>query len=47
MTPEPTDKLDSAITVTVNGPADGTLPDELIVRRHLARPSTACLSPVR
>jgi acetyl esterase/lipase len=31
MTPEPTDKLDATTTVAVNGPADDTLADELIV----------------
>jgi hypothetical protein len=39
MTPEPTDKLDAATTVAVNGPADETLLNELIVRPHVIGPS--------
>ena len=46
--PEPTDKLDAAANVAVNGPADGTLQlSERIVRRRATRPSSTCLSPVR
>ena len=44
MAPEPTDKLDAATHVAVNGPADDTLPNERIVRRHVAGPAKACLS---
>jgi hypothetical protein len=44
MTPEPTDKLDATTIVVVNGPADDTLPNERIVRRHVAGPARACLS---
>jgi hypothetical protein len=44
MTPEPTDKVDAATIVAANGPADDTLPNEQIVRRHLAGPARACLS---
>jgi hypothetical protein len=39
MMSEPTDKLDAAANIVVNGPADDTVPDELIVRRQLAGPS--------
>jgi hypothetical protein len=47
-TPEPTDKLDAATNVAVNGPADGTLDlYERIVRRRAFRLPAACLSPVR
>jgi hypothetical protein len=46
MTPEPTDKLDATTHVAVNGPADDTLPNERIVRRH-TNGLTARLSPVR
>ena len=44
MTPEPKDKLDAATIVAVNGPADDTLPNERIVRRHVVGPARACLS---
>ena len=44
MTPEPTDKLDAATIVAVNGPADDTLLNERIVRRHIDGPVRACLS---
>ena len=44
MTPEPTDKLDAATTIVVNGPADDTLPNERIVRRHATGTVRACLS---
>jgi hypothetical protein len=44
MTPEPTDKLDAATIVAVNGPADDTLLNERIVRRHATGPARACLS---
>jgi hypothetical protein len=44
MTPEPTDKLDATTIVAVNGPADDTLPNERIVRRHATGPFRACLS---
>ena len=33
-TPEPTDKLDAATIVAVNGPADDTLADELRMFRN-------------
>ena len=33
-TPEPTDKLDAATQVAVNGPADDPRNDKLTVRRH-------------
>ena len=42
MTPEPTDKLDATTIVAVNGPADDTLLNERIVRRHVAGPARAC-----
>ena len=38
MKPEPTDKLDAATTVAVNGPADDPLHTERIVRRHATGP---------
>jgi hypothetical protein len=44
MTPEPTDKLDATTIVAVNGPADDTLLNERIVRRHVPGPARACLS---
>jgi hypothetical protein len=45
MTPEPTDKLDAATHVAVNGPADDALlNDERIVRLHATGPTVACLS---
>jgi hypothetical protein len=44
MTPQPTDKLDGATTVVVNGPADDPLQFERIVRRHATGPTRACLS---
>ena len=44
MTPEPKDKLDAATIVAVNGPADDTLLNERIVRRHVPGPARACLS---
>ena len=44
MTPEPTDKLDAATHVAVNGPADDTLLNERIVRRRITGPARACLS---
>jgi hypothetical protein len=43
-TPEPTDKLDAATTVVVNGPADDRLDAERIVRCRAAGPTRACLS---
>jgi hypothetical protein len=39
MTPEPTDKLDAATTVAVNGPADEQLQVEWIVRRRTTGPT--------
>jgi hypothetical protein len=45
MPPAPTDKLDAATNVAVNGPADEP-PSEWIVRPHAIGPSTACLSRV-
>ncbi len=44
MTPEPTDKLDAATTVVVNGPADDPLEVERIARRRPIGPTRACLS---
>jgi hypothetical protein len=44
MTPEPTDKLDAAAHVAVNGPADDTLLNERIVRRCITGPDGVCLS---
>src|SRR5450755_3669387 len=45
MTPQPTDKLDAATLVAVNGPADDALlNDERIVRPHATGPTAACLS---
>ena len=38
MTPEPTDKLDAATEVAVNGPEDDSLHTERIVRRHATGP---------
>ncbi len=43
-TPEPTDKLDATTNVVVNGPADDTLLNGRIVRRHATGPARACLS---
>jgi hypothetical protein len=43
-TPDPTDKLDAATTVVVNGPADDRLDAERIVRCRAAGPTRACLS---
>ena len=39
MTPEPTEKFDATTNVAVNGPADDTVLDELIVRPHVTGPS--------
>jgi hypothetical protein len=47
MTPAPTDKLDAAAAVVVNGPADDPLRVERIVRRRATRPAMACLSRMR
>ena len=47
MTPEPTDKLDAATTVAVNGPADDPLHVGRIVRRQATGHATACLSRMR
>jgi hypothetical protein len=47
MTPEPTDKLDAATTVVVNGPADDSLQIERIVRPRANGPAPACLSRMR
>jgi hypothetical protein len=44
MTPVPTDKLDAATIVAVNGPADDTLVNERVVRRRVPGPARACLS---
>jgi hypothetical protein len=44
MTPEPTDKLDAATIVAVNGPADDPPRDGRIVRRRATGPARACLS---
>ena len=38
MTPEPTDKLDAATTVVVNGPEDDPLDGDRIVRPHATGP---------
>jgi hypothetical protein len=47
-TPEPTDKLDAAANVAVNGPADDTLHAvERIVGGHATPISTARLSRMR
>ena len=45
MTPEPTDKLDAATTVVVNGPADDPLEVEWIARRRPDRTDTGLLEP--
>ena len=45
MTPEPTDKLDAATTVVVNGPADDPLEVERIARRRPIGPTRACFEP--
>jgi len=47
MTPQPTDKLDAATTVVVNGPADDPPQAGRIVRCHANGPAWACLSRMR